>query len=385
MLPAKLILQNGTGKGGDQSPTVRLAALVPGGLTAEVVDLLTDDDAATLVDQISEGMGLNTLRAILSDLSYLTHWARAATAAELPWPAPAGLVLKFMAHHLWDASKKAGNEKHGMPTEVQAALLKCKALREAEPHRPSTVRRRLALWSTLHHWRGLVGPFGDPQIRTTLKKMIKAAKHARQPKSPRAITRDILDRLVDSCNLELLRDVRDRALLLVGFASGGRRRSEIGSLNMADLKLFEEKTEKGKLIRRYTWTLIGTKTSKDDKRRVVHIAGRAAKALRLWLRLSGITQGPVFRPINRHNKIGDHALSGWAVNEIVKARCKAAGLDAKDYTAHGLRSGFMTEAGMKRVGLLNAMAQSQHASVQQASEYYDAGSAARSRAVRLAG
>jgi len=67
-------------------------------------------------------MGANTLRALTSDLGYLEAWAQAATGEPLPWPAPPGLILKFIAHHLWDPAAKAEDDGHGMPTVIADLL-----------------------------------------------------------------------------------------------------------------------------------------------------------------------------------------------------------------------------------------------------------------------
>ena len=69
---------------------------------------------------------------------------------------------------------------------------------------------------------------------------------------------------------------------------------------------------------------------------------------------------------------------------IIKARCAAAGLDPAQYSAHGLRSGYLTQAAREGVPLPEAMQQSQHRSVQQASRYYNEAQIARGRAARLA-
>ena len=68
-------------------------------------------------------MGENTLRALASALAYLEGWAKAATGAPLPWPAPESLALKYVAHHLWDPSARETDPQHGMPAEVAAELL----------------------------------------------------------------------------------------------------------------------------------------------------------------------------------------------------------------------------------------------------------------------
>src|SRR5215204_5750928 len=86
----------------------------------------------------------------------------------LPWPAPVGLVMRFIAHHLWDPAQREKDPEHGMLPEVAAALLAQDLLRVAGPHAPSTVKRRLAHWGTLHRWRGIAGPFNSPHLRTAI-------------------------------------------------------------------------------------------------------------------------------------------------------------------------------------------------------------------------
>ncbi|MBB4186257.1 hypothetical protein GGE07_002916 [Sinorhizobium terangae] len=111
----------------------------------------------------AEGMGETTLRALASDLGYLEAWRRLATRASLPWPAPESLLLKFVAHHLWDPVKRREDPAHGMPAEVEAGLGAERLLRVDGPHALGTVRRRLTTWSILTRWRGL--PAHSPRHR----------------------------------------------------------------------------------------------------------------------------------------------------------------------------------------------------------------------------
>lgn len=67
-------------------------------------------------------MGENTLRALTSDLAYLQAWSLAATGSPLPWPAPEALLLKFVAHHLWDPQKREIEPGHGMPAATEQRL-----------------------------------------------------------------------------------------------------------------------------------------------------------------------------------------------------------------------------------------------------------------------
>lgn len=79
-----------------------IAAVLPMERRDELAELLTDQDIETLKHLVDEGMGENTLRALTSDLAYLQAWSLASTGNSLPWPAPEALLLKFVAHHLWD-------------------------------------------------------------------------------------------------------------------------------------------------------------------------------------------------------------------------------------------------------------------------------------------
>ena len=200
-----------------------------------LAELLTDEDVETLRHLAKEGIGENSLRALASDLGYLEAWSVAATGTPLPWPAPEALLIKFVAHHLWDPARRQTDLAHGMPQEVTATLQAQGLLRVDGPHAPSTVRRRLSSWSTLTGWRGLVGPFNAPGLRSAVKLAVRASARPRARKSKKAVTADILAAVLKACGGDRLVDVRDRALLLVAFASGGRRRSEMSSLRLEQL------------------------------------------------------------------------------------------------------------------------------------------------------
>jgi site-specific recombinase XerD len=92
-----------------------------------------------------------------------------------------------------------------------------------------------------------------------------------------------------------------------------------------------------------------TKTgSAEDDQRVV-IVGRPVDMLQAWIARGGIAKGPVFRRIDRWGTLQERALTPQSVNLILKKRIAGAGLDAREFSAHGLRSGFMTEAARQGV------------------------------------
>lgn len=351
--------------------------------------LLTDDDVATLRHLAKEGIGANSLRALASDLGYLEAWSFAATGQPLPWPAPEALLIKFVAHHLWDFAKRETDPAHGMPADVAATLKSQGLLRSDGPHAPATVRRRLSSWSTLTKWRGLCGNFSAPGLQSAIKLAVRASARPRGRKSKKAVTADILTALLKACAGDRLVDVRDRALLITAFASGGRRRSEMASLRFeqiieedpvpADPKAPDSSDKLPCLSIR----LGRTKTTQADSDAFVLLVGRPVAVLQSWLERAGIREGAVFRAIDRWGNLEKRALTPQAVNLVLKRRAAKAGLDPAAFSAHGLRSGYLTETARRGIPLPEAMQQSQHRSVQQASNYYNDAERTLGRAARL--
>jgi len=361
-----------------------IAAVLPIERRDELAELLTDQDVATLRHLVNEGMGQNTLRALASDLAYLQAWSLAATDASLPWPAPVALLLKFVAHHLWDPEKRKTEPDHGMPEAVTQSLRTQGFLRSLGPHAPDTVGRRLATWSTLTKWRGLEGEFSSPALKSAIRLAVRATPRPRKRKSAKAVTGDVLAKLLATCASESLRDIRDRAILMVAFASGGRRRSEIAGLRREQITVEAPiPVDDGPPLPSLAIHLGRTKTSGADQDEVVYLTGRPVEALNEWLRAGRIESGSLFRKIDRWGNVSPRSLEAAAVNAIVKQRAEMAGLEPADYSAHGLRSGYLTEAANRGIPLPEAMEQSRHRSVQQATSYYNNATRRTGKAARL--
>ncbi|QEE43466.1 site-specific integrase (plasmid) [Rhizobium sp. WL3] len=366
----------------DQLDTI--AAVLPMERRDELAELLTDQDVETLRHLVNEGMGANTLRALASDLAYLQAWSLAATGRSLPWPAPEALLLKFIAHHLWDPERRLTDPEHGMPAPVGQKLRVQGLLRSLGPHAPDTVRRRLATWSTLTKWRGLQGFFSSPALRSAIRLSIRATPRPRKRKSAKAVTGDVLAKLLATCTTDSLRDVRDRAMLMVAFASGGRRRSEIAGLRKEQLQPEEPiVVDGGPSLPSLSIHLGRTKTSGAENDEVVYLTGRPVESLNAWLNVAKIDKGSVFRAIDRWGNVSRRPLDPKAITDIVKHRAGLAGLDPAEFSAHGLRSGYLTEAANRGIPLPEAMEQSRHRSVQQASEYYNHAQRRSGRASRM--
>ncbi|KQZ91797.1 site-specific integrase [Agrobacterium tumefaciens] len=361
-----------------------IAAVLPIDRRDELAELLTDADIETLRHLVNEGMGANTLRAITSDLAYIEAWALAATKRSLPWPAPEALLLKFVAQHLWDPQKRATDPDHGMPADVAENLRSQNFLKSTGPHAPATVRRRLANWSTLTKWRGLDGAFASPPLKSAIRLAVRAAPRKRQRKSAKAVTGDVLAKLLATCSTDSLRDLRDRAILMVAFASGGRRRSEIAGLRVEQLSVEAPiEVAGGPPLPSLAIHLGRTKTTSGEADDVVYLTGRPVDALNAWIAAAKIESGSVFRGIGRWGTVSKRAIDPQSINAIVKQRAAGAGLEAGEFSAHGLRSGYLTEAANRGIPLPEAMDQSKHRSIQQASRYYNSASQRSGRAARL--
>ncbi len=361
-----------------------IAAVLPMERRDELAELLTDQDIETLRHLVNQGMGDNTLRALTSDLAYLEAWSMAATGRSLPWPAPEALLLKFVAHHLWDPQRRETDPDHGMPDDVDENLRRQGFLRSVGPHAPATVRRRLANWSTLTKWRGLDGAFASPALKSAIRLAVRAVPRMRGRKSAKAVTGDVLSKLLATCATDSLRDLRDRAILMVAFASGGRRRSEIAGLRREQLTVEPPiEVPDGPPLPSLAIHLGRTKTTTGEQDDVVFLTGRPVEALNAWMTVAKIESGSVFRPIGRWGTVSRRALDPQSINAMLKQRAEMAGLEPGEFSAHGLRSGYLTEAANRGIPLPEAMDQSRHRSVQQASSYYNNATRRSGRAARM--
>ncbi|MDP1918590.1 MAG: tyrosine-type recombinase/integrase, partial [Myxococcales bacterium] len=87
------------------------------------------------------------------------------------------------------------------------------------------------------------------------------------------------------------------------------------------------------------------------------------RRLQAWLDGSGITEGPLFRYVNRHGTVGPAALSGQAVSEAIRRAARRAGLEADGFSGHSLRAGFVTQAMLARKADRDIMKQTGHKSL----------------------
>ena len=262
-----------------------------------------------------------------------------AAGQPLPWPATEALALKFVAHHVWDPVKRMSDPKHGMPAHVAESLRAEGLVRSEGPHAPNTVRRRLATWSTLHRWKGIEGPFAAPNLRSALRLAVRASPRPRHRKSKRAVTRDVLDRLIATCATDRLADTRDLAILLLAFASGERRRSEVTRLRVEQLRdeppaRLDPRDPKSPTLPCLAIRLGRTKTGDADEEGRVLVLGPPVEALRERLERPDIKKEPIFRAIDRWEAVEEKPLTPQSINLVVKRRCAMAGVEPEAFSAH---------------------------------------------------
>src|SRR5262249_52803086 len=191
-------------------------------------------------------------------------------------------------------------------------------------------------------------------VRATLKGIRRTRRRTQQQAKP--MLRGHLLLVLDAVGGGL-KDIRDRALLLIGFA-GALRRSELVALDVGDV----EHERQGIVLR-----LQRPKTDQDRQGQTIAIPhGRTrwcpVAALDAWLAASAITVGAIFRPVDRHGRVHDIRLSGEAVSLVIRERLAAAGLDPTGYSGHSLRSGLATSAAQAGVPAWRIKAQTRHAS-----------------------
>jgi site-specific recombinase XerD len=286
----------------------------------------------------------NTLRAYASDWRHFCAWCEAHRM--VPMPAAPEAVAMYLADL-------------------------------AATHKAATLTRRVSAISQAHHLAGQESPTDSAAVRAVMAGIRRAKGTAAGAKAP-ALTGDV--RAMVAAAAPGLLGVRDRALLLLGFA-GAFRRSELTALDHEDLEF----TIDGLVV-----TLRRSKTDQEAQGRKVGIPYGSnpqtcpVHAVQAWLAASGITKGAIFRHVDRHGKMHGR-LSGYAVALVVKRHAEAAGLDAAKYAGHSLRAGLATSAAIGGASERAIMAQTGHRSVSMVRRYIRDGSLFRENAAAKAG
>jgi site-specific recombinase XerD len=245
----------------------------------------------------------NTLRAYESDLRHFGAWCEARGLGA--FPAEPETVALYLTDH----------------ADVLAI---------------STLRRRLAAISEAHQAARHPNPTIDPVVRITWAGIRRT--HGKAPDAKEAAVTEVVAAMVAPLGDRLI-DVRDRAILLLGFA-GALRRSEISALDVGDV------VETGEGLK------VAVARSKTDQEGDGHTVGITygsnpptcpVRAWRAWLERSSLEGGAAFRRLS-HGRVTADRIAGDGIARMVKRRAKAAGYAPEFFSGHSLRSGFATTA-----------------------------------------
>jgi len=314
-----------------------------GALVAQVTALT--ELAQEVKAYASQAKASNTVKAYRSDLAHFTAWCESLGLQSLP----------------------------AAPETLAAYLAQL-----ASTHKTSTLQRRLSAISQAHQMKGGANPASSTLVKLTMQGIRRAKGTAPAQVAP-AVISDVQGMV---CTLpDTLLGIRDRALLLLGFA-GAFRRSELVALNLSDI----ETTAEGLKV-----TLRRSKTDQEGEGVVKGIPmGRREEtcpvtAVKAWCDAAGIAEGALFRSVNRHGQVQPGRLSDKAVALVVKRSAAAAGLDAAKYSGHSLRAGLATSAAAAGVQERAIMRQTGHKSVNMVRRYIREGELFRDNAAGQVG
>ena len=294
----------------------------------------TEEDKARFLRNVADTMASESLRA------YNSRWA-----AFVSWADQAGRV-SFPAS----------------PSTVAAYL---EAL-EADGKSAATIAQVIAAISKAHKVRGAASPCSSEEVKTARK--AAARRLGTAPHQKAAATAEVIRALVASIDGTSLLDLRDRALILMGFA-GAFRRSELAALRVSDLR--EEKSADGRPV-----IVVTVRKSKTDQegagmeKAIFAAPGKSKKfcpvaAVRAWIAAAGLEGNAALVPRIRKGGQIDAApvpMGGDSVALIIKKRAAFAGVEL-DLSGHSLRRGFVTSAVASGASERAIMNQTGHKSV----------------------
>ncbi|TYR37147.1 site-specific integrase [Mesorhizobium microcysteis] len=277
-------------------------------------------------DYVEAASSANTRRAYASDWRHFSSWCRREGVAMFPPdPQVVGLYITACA-----SGRVTGDKK---------------------PNAVSTIERRLSSLAWNYLQRGVSIDRKDPHIATVMAGIRN--KHAAPPRQKEAVLPEDLIAMLETLDRGTLRGLRDRAMLLLGFA-GGLRRSEVVGLDCGrdqteDGSGWIDILEKGMLVilrGKTGWREVEVGRGSSD-------ATCPVVALETWLKFARIAHGPVFRRVTGRGKtVAANRLNGQEIARLVKRTALAAGVRGdlpegqrgKLFAGHSLRSGLASSA-----------------------------------------
>lgn len=304
--------------------------------------LVTEDDTsiATHLERLDErsrwyasrAHADNTVKSYQSDWRHFTAWCKAAGFD--PVPAAAKAVRLYV-------------------TDMAEA-----------GYAWATIERRMSTLRAAHKAAEADDPTRYFEVEQTLSG-IRRELGVKQAQATPLLVEDLVC-ILQCLDLDEIRDVRDRALLLVGLV-GAFRSAELAGVECSHLR-----------PRRYG-LLIDLQRSKTNQEgaeeyKTFHRSRRGrltcpVAALEDWLEMAGIERGPLFRGVDRWGNVSDSGMVPQSVTYVLRARVKAIGLDPSEYSSHSLRAGHVTQKNLEKEPVTRTMQQTGHSSVQTVAGY----------------
>jgi site-specific recombinase XerD len=239
----------------------------------------------------------NTQRAYKADLKDFNDWCE--KNSQIPFPVSAETLAAYVSHL-------------------------------ADDYKWATINRRMAAISKLHQLNNLDSPTQNRIFRIVMEG-IKRTKGIRQKQAP-AFKLNILKQLLRDFDTEMNANLRNKALLLLGF-TGAFRRSELVSLNIEDLTFSEE----GVII-----SLQKSKTNQygENEEKAIFYSPEAVlcpvRTLKKWVERMSKSSDALFVRVRKGDKLTTNRLTDKTVNDLVKTHF------GEEFSAHSLRASFIT-------------------------------------------
>ena len=234
----------------------------------------------------------------------------------------------------------------------------------------STLKRRLVSIGVIHRLKGYYLDTKHPSIIENIMGIKRRKGSIQRGKKPILISylKEIID-VIDKQNIEDIKKLRDRSIILIGF-SGGFRRNEIISLDYDDLDFVKEGLK------------IQIKRSKTDQfgqgltKALPYFDNSTycpVVSLKNWIDISKIDSDALFRRFLKGSRLSEHRLTDQTVALLIKQYLELGGIDSKNYSGHSLRSGFATSAAESGAEERNIMAMTGHKSTEMVRRYIKEG------------
>lgn len=297
---------------------------------------------------LGESLAKNTRIAYQRDFNVFLAWCQIHN--KQPLPASPETICDFIS-----------DQASGKYSVYDAGTLT-----DGEKIKPTTISRRIAAIAYAHRANAFPQSPTDSNIVKTVMKGIRRQERYRV-KRCKPVTPKMLSSVVNSMETETLTGLRDKAMLLFGFACA-MRSSEVVNLRVEDIT----KTEEGILV-------YFPFSKRDQEGLGATVAVKPGsficpiKAIDEWLKASNIKSGYIFRRIFKNGQVDkvNRSLSTRTVSLMLKRRVGVVGFESPGYSAHSLRRGFITSSALNRANIFKIMSVSRHKSIETVKTYVE--------------